>query len=190
MKSKIKLLTFLFLSLNFQGISQIEPSKLSFKDSLINSVSPLSENFIKIQYVGTQDYPLPVIFIENTGRPSNPNDMIHSCSADRIINFFVTYKFSLSESSYQYFQKWMIENIRLKLYARISNNSGAFEICFKTKNQIDTIYANSLQFLEDLKHQFHAFNNPCYLWIIPAIDELEFYSKSYIEPEKFNKLEK
>lgn len=163
--------------------SQIS-TKLSFADSLYLSKNALSKNFIKIKYVGDQDHPMPIIYIENDEKEGLVNQ---NCIAERTMIFnFITYKFSLQNNSFAYLKKCVLKNLE-KLFCNSNfDKYGGFEICIKTENHIDTIYTCSFQFFEELKQQLSDYGNVCFLWIIPAINELENYSKYYIKPNNSN----
>lgn len=186
-KNMRNIISVLLLFISTHCISQMKEG-LSLQDSLFLSSNKLSQSFIKIKYVGDQDHPMPTIYIENGGR--NNDNIKRSCNAARIMKYsFVAYTFLYQEDSYQTIKKCVLDNMKYVHCDSSFDKYGGFEICIKNEKYIDTMYAYSFQFLEDLKYQFKSFNNPCYLWIIPAIDELEFYSRYYIKPDKYNKRE-
>jgi len=134
---------------------------------------------------------MPTIYVEKK-ELSDSIKYISDYSARRIRNFFVTYVFSFQNGPYQFFKKLILKNIKNEHYDSSYDDYGSFEICIKSENHSDSMHAYSLKFLEELKNEINEYGSNellSFLWMIPAINELEKYSKHYIKYDEFNKPE-
>ncbi len=111
MKSIIIILSILLVSL--KSISQNKPTRQSFQDSIYNSSNTLTQDFIKIKYVGLQNHPLPPIYIEKEGECNTSTEQC-SCVATRsFYGGYFTYAFLVSVYSYDSCKKWVLENMQM-----------------------------------------------------------------------------
>ncbi len=158
--------------------------KLSKNDSLfILSNGNLSNEYIKIQYVGDQNHFVPAIYFENS---EVCNTGLGKCSCSAGYTFHVglyAYTFRFDDRSYANINETIVKNWKQTFDDSTMGEYRSFQICIKSVNHVDTLYTRTFQFFDNLKSNLIDLKSACYLWIIPAINDMDYYTRPIIKPD-------